>query len=821
MNSFERREDARLVRGTGRFVDDDHSVSHLHLVFVRSPYAHANIISIDLAAALAVEGVVAAFTGEDVKALTVPYQEFSQGPLGPIIDYGIAVETVKFQGEPVVCIVARSPEIGVDAGELVHIEYEPLPVVIDVEDAITDNAVIHKESGTNLVWGGKFDWGDVDGAFASAAHVVEIDKLYFHRFSSTPLECCGVIACWDRDDGVDFLTGLMQPGITQQYIAPVLGLPPEKIRIRTRDIGGAFGVRQGIFTYMTLAAIASRMVGGRSVKWAETRSEHLVSSSHGSDRTFLNTRVALDESGVILAIDSTHIDDGGAYPRYEPLGGVIWSQVAPGNYRLQNLRIDFSQVSTNKCPTGSNRGYSRMQHIWFLERVVDICGHQLGIPADEIRRRNYVPEMPWTTPNGCVYDSGDYAKMLESAKALVGWDEWRAKQKTMRAEGKLIGIGIGTTLDSGTNNFGQSKIITPYSPFSGNSEGAGVRIDGEGMVNVAMGSVPQGQSHETVAAQVVAAELGIPLEFVHVESGFDTQRDVHTPFSGTYASQFVVSSLSAVHGAVDKLRAELVELASIVTGNDVAGLKVGTVDGQPVVMTEDGSTALTFGQLWARLYLEGGTLPKEAGHLTLACKHVYRPPFEIPDLDRKYGNLTLTYAAQLHVVVVEIDELTSAVRILDYAAMDDCGRVINHTIVRGQVNGAIAHGIGAALMESLRYDENGNLLTATFSDYTPITIMNMPRVKLGNMESPSPFTYNGAKGMGEGGGCALHALSSALQDALAGNGITIQRSHYSPSELYDLISSHVGSAVVRKRTAPVGGSASAVCAVEQHESPLQ
>ena len=197
-------------------------------------------------------------------------------------------------------------------------------------------------------------------------------------------------------------------------------------------------------------------------------------------------------------------------------------------------------------------------------------------------------------------------------------------------------------------------------------------------------------------------------------------------------------------------------------------------------MTEDGSTALTFGQLWARLYLEGGTLPKEAGHLTLACKHVYRPPFEIPDLDSKIRQPDADLCPRNCTSgTIEIDELTSAVRILDYAAMDDCGRVINHTIVRGQVNGAIAHGIGAALMESLRYDENGNLLTATFSDYTPITIMNMPRVKLGNMESPSPFTYNGAKGMGEGGGCALHALSSALQDALADNGIVVQRSHYS------------------------------------------
>src|SRR5947209_1554752 len=269
---------------------------------------------------------------------------------------------------------------------------------------------------------------------------------------------------------------------------------------------------------MAVWAPASKKSGGRPVKWVETRSEHMVSSAHGNERTFRDTRVALDNNGVITAIDSRHIDDCGAYPRYEPLGCVIWAQVFPGVYRFRNARIDFWQAVTNKCPVGPNRGYSRMQHLWFLERVVDICAHELGIAPDEMRLRNYIrpEEFPYTTPNGCIYDSGNYPKMLEIAKDLVHWDAWKSKQKDAAAEGRMIGLGIGTTLDSGTNNFGQARIVNPYAPYSGQSKAANVKLDIYGEVVVSLGSVPQGQGHETTAAQVVADVLGISPELVNV-----------------------------------------------------------------------------------------------------------------------------------------------------------------------------------------------------------------------------------------------------------------------------------------------------------------
>src|SRR5262245_44165989 len=519
---------------------------------------------------------------------------------------------------------------------------------------------------------------------------------------------------------------------------------------------------------------------------AETRSEHMTSSAHGNERTFRDTRVALDKDGVITAIASRHIDDCGAYPRYEPLGCDIWAQVLPGAYRFKHARIQFTQAVTNKCPVGPNRGYSRMQHLWFLERVVDICAHELKIPSDEMRLRNYVrpEEFPYTTPNGCVYDSGNYPKMLEVAKKLIGWDEWKKKQEKVRADGRLFGIGIGTTLDSGTNNFGQSQIVNPGAPFSGNSQGANCKLDIYGEVVVAVGSCPQGQGHETTAAQVVADVLNFNPDLITVRTGFDTERNVHTGFSGTYASQFAVSGLSAVHGAAQKLRKEMSRLAAFTLEAEEDDLEFGVGQQGPEVRVRNDGKSINYWGLANIVNVNSAILPAELHEITLNCRYVWRAPFKVPDKQKKYGNLTLTYASQLHIAVVEVDQDTFIPHILDYVAVDDCGTVINPPIVEGQVYGATAHGIGAALMESCVYDAVGNMLTSTFSDYIPITAMNMPKVKYGHLETPSPHSYSGAKGMGEGGAAPIHTISAALQDAVFPSGIIIEDSFNNADALF-------------------------------------
>ena len=787
--SIRRKEDARLVRGKGKFVDDIKMLGMLHLVFVRSPYAHATITSIDVSDAEAVPGVVCTLTGQEISKLVDPFFEIGPSPSNKILDYPMAVDRARYQGEPVAAVIAETPAIAEDAAELVRVEYEPLDVVIDGEVAATDKTILHPTMATNVVWRGVFEYGKVQDAFAEAAHVIHLDHLHMHRFSSTPLENNAVIAQWDdNDQRLYFWSNNSFPTIGIQLLAPALHLRMDQVRVQTHDIGGSFGIKITNYPQMAVCALASRKAGA-PIKWTETRSEHMTSSAHGNERTFRDTRVALDRDGVILAVDSKHIDDCGAYPRYEPLGCVIWSQVAPATYRLKNLRIDFMQTVTNKCPVGPNRGYSRMQHLWFMERVIDICAHELNIPADQMRLRNYIrpEEFPYTTPNGCIYDSGNYPGMLKLAQELIGWDNWQGERAKAHAEGRWFGIGIGTTLDSGTNNFGQAQIVNPQAPFSGNSQAANAKLDIYGEVIVAVGSVPQGQGHETTVSQVVADILNISPELVNVRVGFDTERNVHTGHSGTYASQFAVSGLSAVHGAVQLLKAEIKKLAAFALQANEDELEFGIGKQGPEIRVRGSEKAIPYIGLANLANVNTAVVPDGLRSITLNCRYTWRAPFHVPDVARKYGNLTLTYSSQLHIAVVEIDKETYIPKILDYAAVDDCGTVINPMIVEGQVHGATAHGIGAALMENCAYDENGNMLASTFSDYTPITAVNMPNLKYGHLETPSPHSYSGAKGMGEGGGAPLHCLSAALQDALFQEGIIIDDSYNNASTLYELI----------------------------------
>ncbi len=788
--SIKRKEDARLVRGKGKFVDDIKLLGMLHLVFVRSPYAHAKITGVDVSEAEVLPGVVCTLTGQEITKLIDPFFEIGPAPSNQILDYPMAVDRARYQGEPVAAIIAETPAIAEDAAELVRVDYEPLEAVIDGEIAASDRAILHDSMATNVVWRGVFEYGDIDKAFAEAAHVIHIDHLHMHRFSSTPLENNAVIAQWDdNDQRLYYWSNNSFPTIGIQLLAPALHLRMDQVRVQTHDIGGSFGIKITNYPQMAVCALASRKAEGAPVKWTETRSEHMTSSAHGNERTFRDTRVALDKNGVMLAIDSRHIDDCGAYPRYEPLGCVIWSQVTPATYRLKNIRIDFSQAVTNKCPVGPNRGYSRMQHLWFLERVLDICAHHLNIPADEMRLRNYIrpEEFPYTTPNGCVYDSGNYPGMLKVAKDLIGWDKWQAERAKAQAEGRWFGIGIGTTLDSGTNNFGQAQIVNPQAPFSGNSQAASAKLDIYGEVIVAVGSVPQGQGHETTVSQVVADILNISPDLVNVRVGFDTERNVHTGHSGTYASQFAVSGLSAVHGAARLLKAELSKLAAFALQASEGDLEFGVGKQGPEIKVRGTGKAIPYIGLANLANVNTAVVPEELRSLTLNCRYTWRAPFQVPDVVKKYGNLTLTYSSQLHIAVIEIDRETYIPKILDYAAVDDCGTVINPMIVEGQVHGATAHGIGAALMENCAYDADGNMLASTFSDYTPITAVSMPRIKYGNTETPSPHSYSGAKGMGEGGGAPLHAISAALQDALWNEGVIIDDSYNNASTLYEQI----------------------------------
>lgn len=786
--SLPRKEDGRLVQGQGRFVDDFKMAGMTYLRFVRSPYGHARIRSVDTSAAEAHPEVVCVLTGEEVAGMVQPFMQIGPEPGSKLIDLPMAVDKVRYQGEPVAAVVTRTRMAAEDAAELVEVEYEMLDSVVTAEEALEDEVIVHEEVGTNRIYQDVFEWGEVDEAFSKAAHIVEIGRLHFHRFTSTPLENNALIATWNGFDKLHLLCNNSFPTFGIQFLAAAMGISLEQIQLETHDIGGSFGIKITTYPQMAVCALASRKAGGVPVKWVETRTEHLLSSGQGNERTYFDTRVALDEEGVITAVESRHVDDAGAYTRYEPLGCVIWSQVVPATYKVRNLRIDFSQVTTNKCPTAPNRGYSRLQHLWFMERILDICSHELGIPGDVIRLRNYIPPdaFPYTTPNGCVYDSGDYPKLLEEAKKLIDWDHWVEEREKARAEGRLLGIGIGTTLDSGTNNFGQSRILNKYLPFSGNSEAASIKIDIDGQLVVTLGSVPQGQSHETTTAQVVADELGIHPDAVRVRTGFNTEWNTYTGHSGTYASQFAVTGLSAAYGAARKLKREMTQLACFVLEIGEEDLEFGMGEQGPEIRVRGSDRSVNYWALGNLVNVNNAELPEELRELTLNCRYVYVPPFTVPDVEKKYGNLTLTYASQLHITVLEVDPGTYNPKILAYACMEDCGTAVNPVVVEGQVHGAAAHGIGAALLETCDYDEFGNMITGTFSDYIPITITNMPHLRCGSIETPSPFSFSGAKGMGEGGGAPLHSITAALQDALYSKGIIIDDSYNNADRLFHL-----------------------------------
>ena len=783
--SIPRKEDARLVQGLGTFFDDvrRHGMGYVH--FVRSPYAHAKIVSIDVSRALELDGVYGTITGDEVAISTDPFFEMSVEPGGLIKDYALAVGRVRHMGEPVAAVCAATRELARDAAELVEVSYDPLPVLVDAEESLKDEVVLHDDAGSNVVWSGVFEWGDVDQALAEADHVVKIDRLHFNRFSSTPLECAGALVEYDR--GTQEWTlhcNHQMPGVGAIWMAPALRVGIDKLRFVTQDIGGAFGNKICLHPqYVVLCLLARKL--GRPVQWTEWRTDQHTANAHGNERTFLDVEVAVKADGEMTGFKVRALDDCGAFPRYEPLGCIIWAQVTPGMYGWRNIQVDFTQVCTNKSPVSPNRGYSRMQHLWLTERIVDIVAAELGLDPVEVRKRNYVKteQMPYETPNGCVYDSGDYAAALDLVLDLVDHGSIEERRQEAASRGKLLGFGIGSTLDSGTNNFGQSTLLNPELQFSGNNEAASVKLDIFGEVVVTLGTVPQGQGHETTAAQVVADILGCSPDQVNVRRGHDTWFNSHAGFSGTYASQFAVTGLGAVKGATDMLADQMKTLASMVFQCPKEAIELA--DGFARI-ADNHEAALPFMALGAIPNANNAGFPVDPPPMN--ARFVYRPPFEVPDKERKFGNLTLTYSMQIHACVVEVDPETGVYELVDYAAVDDCGVRINPKIVEGQVMGATAHAIGAAMFESFTYDDEGNLLTPNFYDYHVPHTLDMPPLRTSAVESPSPFTPLGTKGMGEGGGGGIHAISAALQDALrAAGGAIVTDSHNPYHRVFEML----------------------------------
>ena len=731
-----RLEDETLLRGEGRFMDDlDPARNAGHAAILRSPFAHARILRLDAAAALEHPGVIGVLTGADVAAMSNP---FPVGVENPPPYYAAAHEFARYAGEPLAVVVARDRYLAEDAVELIDVEYEPLDPVLDpaVGQVVSDRT---------------FSYGDPEAAFAAAEVVVE-GRYAFPRWTACPIECYGVVADWNEASGVLTAWANFQGPFTLHSVAAAaLRLRGSKLRLITPpNSGGSFGTKATVYVYVVLLGLASRKLG-IPVRWTEDRLEHLAGSSASTARV-TSLEAAFTRDGELLALRYDTLEDVGAYIRApEPASLYRMHGALTGAYRAQNVAVRNRVVLTNRCPTGLNRGFGGPQLYMALERTMAIAAGRLGLDPAELARRNLIraDEFPHRTPSGGLYDAGDYEGCLGDALELVDYEARREEQRTARKDGRLYGIGIACCVEPSISNMGYVTLaLTPEEraaglPKSGNAEGATVAISPLGGITVLIGTTPQGQGHATVAAQVAADALGVEPVEVEVLTAVDTSTSAWTVSSGNYSSRFSGVGAGAVHLAAQKLAAKIAAIREH-TGDESLSLR--RVAGIAHWHTE----ALPPG-------MEPGL------HETAFCA---APNLNAPDeSDRVAASAAHGFIAD--VAVVEVDRATGEVSILDYATVHDAGRILNPLIANGQVRGDFAHGAGAALFERVVYDEDGNLLTSTFMDYLCPTAPDLPPLKTGHRETPSPFTPLGAKGLGEGGTMSAPcAIANAVADAL-------------------------------------------------------
>ena len=772
-----RDEDAALVSGAGRFVDDlDPLPGTLVAAIVRSPHPHARIRGVDLARARAHPGVAAVIGPEEIGAAVRPFPLSTSTPM-PYLPS--AVDTARYVGEPVAVVVAGDRYVAEDAAELVEVDYEPLDVVVDTRAALEPEAVLlHPEAGTNVATDRTFSFGPVDDVFARADHVVH-GEYTFPRYSSVPMECYGVVAQWrDESEGpaVECWANFHGPFTMVPVAAGSLGVPVSRFRLHVpADIGGSFGIKSGIYPYVVLMALASKHAG-RPVRWTEDRSEHLLASSSGAGRAMAFS-AAVSRDGVVEALRVDLVDDVGAYLRppepstlYRCFGNIT------GAYDVPAVAIRARAAVTNRAPTGLNRGFGGQQLYFGLERLMDAVAARTGLDVAEVRRRNLVRAFPHRTPTGGLYDSGDYPAALDLLLAKGGYDELRARQESARAEGAYYGVGLALVVDPSGTNIGYVGLATPASERkpgrdkSGSTEIVRASVDLQGVVTVLLGSVPQGQGHATVARRVAARRLGLPVEQVRAIVDMDTASTPWTVTSGSYSSRFAPLVTSAVVAAVDRLAETVRAGASVLLGVDPAGLELA--DGS--VRDPSSGASCLFRHAAGVVHWDPGSLP-EGAPARLATEGEFVPPEAVAATAEDRINSSLCYGFVAEMVGVRIDPDTLLVTLDRVATVHDAGTVLDPVLIEGQVLGALVHGLGGAAYEEFRYSPAGQPTSATFLDYLcPTSAETAFELVSDHISSPSPLTPLGAKGCGEGSSMSLPvAYANAVADALAPAGVTI------------------------------------------------
>jgi len=766
---MERLEDSALLSGRGSFADDlGTKPGTLHAAVLRSPHAHARLVAIRIDAALALKGVRAVLTGADVQRWAQP---FVVGVKQPMQHWALAVDRVRHVGEPVAVVVAEDRYIAEDALDLVVVDYEPLAVVVEIAQALqADAPLLHEAVGSNIVSDRSFRYGDPEAAFARARRVQT--TVHFPRSSCSPIECGVVVAeHLSGDEGYDVLSNFMGPFSLHAVMAMALKVPGNKLRHRVpRDSGGSFGVKQAVFPYVVLMCLASRKAGA-PVKWVEDRLEHLSAATSATART-TTIAAAVTGEGRILALDWDQAEDVGAYLRApEPATFYRMHGALTGPYDIAHVAVRNRVVVTNKTPTGLVRGFGGPQVFYALERLIDRIAVELGLDPVEVRRRNFVraDQFPYRAAAGAVLDSGDYARLMDMALVAAESQALRQRQAESRAAGKLYGIGVAAIVEPSVSNMGYiSTVLTPAQrakagPKNGAIASATVAIDLLGGVNVTIASSPAGQGHMTVCAQVVADALGLQPSDVVVNVEFDTAKDAWSVAAGNYSSRFAGAVAGAVHLAAIQLRDKLGRIAAAQFG--CAPADIGFAEGQVFSLVDPAKrqafTRLAASPHWAPALLPAGVAPglRETAFWTPEA-------LAAPDAQDRV-NTSAAYGFVLDICGLEVDPDTGAVRVDRYITGHDAGRLLNPALADGQIRGAFAQGLGAALLEEFRYGGDGSFQSGTLADYLMPTACETPDPLIVHLETPSPYTPLGAKGLGEGNNMSTPVcIANAFADAL-------------------------------------------------------
>lgn len=784
----QRVEDEALLTGRGRFADDlGGKPGMLYAAVLRSPHAHAKVRAVDAAPALAQPGVRAVLTGEDVRHATRP---FLVGVKQPMEHWCLAVDTVRYVGEPVALVAAESRAQAEDALDAIRVDYEPLPAVVDIEAAIApDSVVLHPKVGGNVASDRHFRYGDPEAAFAAAPHHVGLTVRY-PRNSCTPIECYVVVAeHLAGDDGFDVLSNFQGPFSLHAVMALALQVPAARLRVRTPpDSGGSFGVKQGVFPYIVLMCLAARKARA-PVKWVEDRLEHLSAATSATGR-LTTIQAAVEADGRIAALDFDQLDDVGGYLRApEPATFYRMHGCLTGAYAVPNLKVRNRVVLTNKTPAGLVRGFGGPQVYFALERLVQRIAVELGLDPLDVYRRNFVPAdaFPYHAAAGALLDSGNYQEALRLASGRGGLDELLERRRQARAEGRLYGIGYAAIVEPSISNMGYvSTVLTPEQrakagPKNGALASATIAIDPLGGVTALIESTPQGQGHRTAAAQVVADVFGLDPADVTVNAEFDTQKDAWSVAAGNYSSRFAGAVAGTLHLAAIKLRAKLAVIAAGALQCEPAEVRFA---GGKIFAAGHPEQAVPFARMASGAHWAPALVPAalEPG----LRETVFWTPEQLtaPTEDDRV-NTSAAYGFAFDICAVEIERDTGRLRIDRYVTCHDAGRILNPGLADGQIRGAFAQGLGAALLEHFSYGDDGSFQSGTLADYLMPTTCEVPEPVIIHLETPSPFTPLGAKGLAEGNNMSTPVcIANAVADALGKADIELP---LTPSKVMDLI----------------------------------